>query len=409
MLTVPNAGVLRTITAHDFNALTPHIAAWDRLASESPQRIPTLLPGWVDAFLRHRLKPGERWLCSFAYDGDELVGALPIIASPHPVLGCRWPILTTPFDKFTPSGDIPLRACRAVPALNALLSEVSREIPRHVGVVFRAIRSSSPILEAIKGGISGYVMSRGARSLYSVLHVEGEFDTYHAGLGKLRRDLGRFRKKLESRGPASFEIYQGTVESEACLHEFLELEASGWKGRNGTSILNDPSVTAFYTTLFRNFALQKRWEWQAIRVGGKLVASGVGIRCGAALMVPKFAFDESFAECRPGSLLVKEVIRYAFSHQELIELNPMSHLDWGSHWRMSCDKYVDLHLVRMGIVPVTMHLPGVVIRSAYHNYVLPRIPTVMKTQYRALKRHKERSCSQSGNNPASNSHKLLSD
>ena len=92
---------LRTVTVHDFDALAPHFAAWDRLAWKAPQRLPTLLPAWVDAFLRHKLKPNERWLCSFAYIGDHLVGVLPVIATPHRLLGSSWPTLRTPSDAHT--------------------------------------------------------------------------------------------------------------------------------------------------------------------------------------------------------------------------------------------------------------------------------------------------------------------
>ena len=39
---------MRATTVCHFDALAPHIPAWDRLAWEAPQKIPTLLPGWVD-------------------------------------------------------------------------------------------------------------------------------------------------------------------------------------------------------------------------------------------------------------------------------------------------------------------------------------------------------------------------
>src|SRR5258707_591917 len=97
---------LRIVTVRDFDGLVSHLTAWDRLAWDAPQAIPTLLPAWVDAFLRHRLKPDKTWFCSFVYADEELIGVLPVIVAPHPVLGRRWPLLCTPFDEFTPSGDI---------------------------------------------------------------------------------------------------------------------------------------------------------------------------------------------------------------------------------------------------------------------------------------------------------------
>ena len=64
------ANDLRTVTVRDFDAMAAHLVAWDHLACKAPQRLPTLLPAWVDAFLRHQLKSDEGWLCCFAYIGE---------------------------------------------------------------------------------------------------------------------------------------------------------------------------------------------------------------------------------------------------------------------------------------------------------------------------------------------------
>ncbi len=112
-----------TSTVRDFDALGAHLAAWDRLAWEAPQKIWTLLPGWVDAFLRHRLQPGESWLCSFVYVDGRLAGALPLVLTPHPLLGARWPRLRPVSD------DILLAPDCAPMALRALLSEVEEPVP----------------------------------------------------------------------------------------------------------------------------------------------------------------------------------------------------------------------------------------------------------------------------------------
>ena len=61
-------------------------------------------------------------------------------------------------------------------------------------------------------------------------------------------------------------------------------------------------VVAFYTTLVRNLAAQGRLEWHVVRVGDRAVAAEMGVRCGVSLMLPKYAFDEDFADCMPAIL-----------------------------------------------------------------------------------------------------------
>jgi hypothetical protein len=274
--------------------------------------------------------------------------------------------------------------------LQGLLDEVRREIPGHLGINLRAVRSSSPLWLSLEEGLTGYIVQKGQRSHYSCLDVSGSFDSYLAGLGKLRSDLKRFRRKLEKRGNVTVEFRQDAGANDDLFGEFLALEASGWKGRAGTSILSDSRAVAFYAKLALNFLEEERWEWQAIRVDGRLVAAGMGVRCGEALMLPKFAFDEDFAECRPGSLLTKEIIENAFSRPDVSELNPMSRLDWGCHWRMSRDEYTDVYLVRRSPLPMLIQLPAVTAKSLYQDRVKPRIPDMLKRAHGRFKRRGDR-------------------
>jgi hypothetical protein len=384
-----SSSTFRTVTARDFDALVPHLRAWDCLAWEAPQRTPVLLPGWIEAFIHHRLKPTESWLCSFAYLGERLVGVLPVIVIPHPVLGRRRPLLRTPVDVHTVSGDITLAQDCAPAAFKALLAEVGCEVPHHLGIELRAVRNNSPVWLALRDRTSGYIVCNGLCRRYSFLDLKEGSKSYWAGLSKMRQSLRRARRRLEQRGPISVELRTGFSAGEDFLWEFLALEASGWKGRMGTAILNDPNLVAFYTALVRNFANRGRLEWHGIRVGGRLVAGQLGVRCGMALILLKYAYDEDFAECSPGHLLTEAVFNDAFSRSELVEVNPMSSADHCGLWHMASDKYIDVHLVRRGGLPVLVHFPYVAALSTYQNHVRPRIPPTVKRTYRWLKRKQE--------------------
>jgi Acetyltransferase (GNAT) domain len=387
----PEAGI-RVVTVRDVADLRPHLHAWDRLAWEAPQELPMQLPIWVDAGIHYQAWQKERWFCSFAYVDDQLVGVLPIIATPHPVLGESWPVLRT-FDKNAQSGDILLAPDHAVAALQALLTALRREVPTHLGLELKAVRQNSPFWAAVQNGLDGYDMHYGARAMYSFLDVSGDYDAYLASLGNMRRNLKRYRKKLESRGRVVAEIARGSSGTEDFLAEFLALEASGWKGREQSAIANRPDLVAFYTALIRNFAAEGRFEWHSLRVDGRLVAAGMGLRCGHSLMLPKIAFDEEFADCMPGSLLAAEVIKDAFSRLEIRQLNHLSHADWHRLWRMDQDMYVDVHLVRRDMLPLLVHLPHVLARKVYQDHVQPRIPASLRTGWRWLMRFRHQGLS----------------
>lgn len=346
------------------------------------------MPAWVEAGFRHALGSGKRWLCSFAYAGDRLVGVLPVYVSPHPVLRHVRPLVRTS-DYHASSGDVLLAPDHAESAFKALLAELDRQVPNHLGLDIKAVRMSSPVWSALRNGLRGYVLCYGLRSRYSYLDVcHGDFDRYVAGLGKMRRNLRIGRKRLEERGPVSVEMRRGLAAGEDFLPEFLALEASGWKGRNGTAILNNPDKTAFFTALVRNLAARGQLEWHIVRVGGQLAAAQLAIRCGPALMLPKYAFNEDFAECTPGHLLMEEVIREAFSRPDIIELNPMSDANAHRLFHMQQEEYADVHLVRRSALARLFQLPLVLKQSAYQNWVRPRISPAMRTAWRKFNRRR---------------------
>jgi hypothetical protein len=322
--------------------------------------------------------------------GDQLVGVLPVIVTPHPSLGQFGPTLRTPADAHTPSGDVLLALDHAGSAFRALLGEVSRQVPHHLGLDLKAVRKSSPVWAALDDGLKGFAMHCGLVSLYSRLQVEGDCSTYFAGLGKMRRNLRIGRQRLESRGAVSVEMRTGSSAGADFLPEFLALEASGWKGRNCTAIANDSNITAFYTTLVRNLATQGQLEWHIVRVESRPVAAQIGVRCGASLMLPKYAFDEDFAECTPGHLLMEAVIQEAFARPELVELNPMSDSDAHRLWHMPREAYVDVHLVRRRVLAALFQRPRIGLRSMYQAYVRPWIPAAVKDARRKFKRRGDR-------------------
>jgi hypothetical protein len=374
-----------TVTVRDFSALAAHVPAWDRLAWDAPQQVATLLPSWVEAFLHHRLQKNESWFCSFAYIGKRLVGVLPIVVTPHPVLGPRWPRLRTPFDAYTPSGDIVLAPDQAPAAFQALLIEVTREMPSHLSLDLIAVRQNSPVWRALQDGSSGYFLHRGTCFLYSFLNVQGDPNRYFSSLGKMRRNLRVGRRYFEKHGTISVEIRRGAEADEAFLAEFLALEASGWKGSMGTAILKNHDLVTFYTSLVRSFAAQRRLEWHGIRVAGRLVAAQLAVRCGASLMLPKYAYDEAFAEGMPGHILMEEVIKDAFACPKLTELNPMSSSPQHRLLHMAQDQYVNLHLVRRTTLAMLFQLPHVATRSLYRDYVQPQLTPILKRTYHTLR------------------------
>jgi len=105
-------------------------------------------------------------------------------------------------------------------------------------------------------------------------------------------------------------------------------------------------------------------------------------------MLPKYAFNEDFAESMPGHLLMGEVIREAFSRPDIFELNPMSDSSAHGLFHMPQEEYADVHLVRRSALAILFRLPLVLKQSAYQNWVRPRISPAMRTAWRKFNRRR---------------------
>jgi hypothetical protein len=81
-----------------------------------------------------------------------------------------------------------------------------------------------------------------------------------------------------------------------------------------------------------------------------------------------------------------ETLKAAFSRPEIDEFNPMSDAQAHRRWHMPLDEYIDVHLIRRGVVPTLLQLPRVTARSAYQTHVRPRIPEAAKEVYRRVRR-----------------------
>ena len=136
-------------------------------------------------------------------------------------------------------------------------------------------------------------------------------------LGARRRsDLRRARRIAESFGSLSFEMRApGLAELPGLLEEAVELESAGWKGRDGSSVARDPLRGGFYLRFAALAALDGCLRLCFLRVGGRAVAVQIAAECAGTLSLLKIGYDERFARCSPGSLLLLESIREAAARQ----------------------------------------------------------------------------------------------
>jgi CelD/BcsL family acetyltransferase involved in cellulose biosynthesis len=127
-----------------------------------------------------------------------------------------------------------------------------------------------------------------------------------------RSDLRRARRIAESMGPLRVEVLSPSpMELEPLLRAAFAVEAAGWKGRTGSALACDPIRQTFFRRYANAAARRGMLRLGFLRIGERPVAMQLGVEWDKRFWLLKVGFDEAFARCSPGTLLMLEMVRRA--------------------------------------------------------------------------------------------------
>ena len=126
--------------------------------------------------------------------------------------------------------------------------------------------------------------------------------SYIAIKAKHRREIQRLGRRLQEHLDQPLEVVD-LADDERGVDDFLELEASGWKGRRGTAMAQLEGHGRFFRDLCRGFARMGRLQLLALRAGDRSIALKCNLRAGAHVYCFKIAYDDAFARFSPGMQL----------------------------------------------------------------------------------------------------------
>jgi len=124
--------------------------------------------------------------------------------------------------------------------------------------------------------------------------------------------LERFRRKIARDHDAQLTLVEAPEDLERALARGFTVEASGWKGEQGTAILSSPASEAFYRGVARAFHERGELLLSGIELDGELVAFDLTVLHGNRLHLLKTGFDERFRKLAPGLVLRLSVIERCF-------------------------------------------------------------------------------------------------
>ncbi len=172
----------------------------------------------------------------------------------------------------------------------------------------------------LAGALAAFPRSRGVAiqrqaSPSLAVNTSGTWSAYCSSLS--RRTLRKFSHGLvaaeRALGPAHIEQLQPyPADVGPLLEMFVELEHSGWKGRQGSSIRQRQDLARFLEAYCRRAAERRELRILKLSFGSQVAAAEISVDAHGRRWVIKIAYCEALAVYSPGLQLTHASIRAAF-------------------------------------------------------------------------------------------------
>jgi hypothetical protein len=197
---------------------------------------------------------------------------------------------------------------------------------------------------------------------------------------RFRQNLRRRRRRLEEHGPVRFEIVTGGDALDLALEDALAIEASGWKGQQGSAIRARPEQVGFYAGWARHLAQKKRLRLCFLTLGERRIAFHFAFEFGGRYYLPKCGFDETYAECSPGQLLMAEVLKHCIAQK----LETFEFLGFSMPWKRDWTPLVRPHATLWAYRPNWRGR----LAQLVHTEVRPRVAAAVRDAQAAVARYR---------------------
>lgn len=335
-------------------------AEWDGLlpADTAPFDLHRWYAAWWGAF-----SGGLRLaVCSLRRDG-ELAGVFPLARDGSRLVG----LANGHTGVFRPlARDEEAMGALAAAAFAAGASEV--ELP--------LLPSADPSLPLLQAAARAAGMRPLAEAGYvsPIVDTGGELEAWRKGhKASWKSRIARYRRKMERDHDAQLEIVVQPADLEGWLEQGFRVEASGWKGEEGTAILSLPETANFYRDIARRFDERGELRLNRISLDGEVVAFSLCILVGNRLYSLKAGFDEEWKKLVPGLVLQLSIVERCFE----LGLDAYELLGETSDWKEKVATGSRSH--------VTLRIfPGGPVGAVRHRYRADLRP-VLKRAYRKLR------------------------
>jgi hypothetical protein len=161
-----------------------------------------------------------------------------------------------------------------------------------------------------------FVNEAHARALFlpradSAAYRAAALNNHHQG------EMRRHERSLSRLGELEYRVLQQADDVPLWTNDFESLEASGWKGKQGTAFACNPPDQVFLRTILAEGFSRGQLLMLGLFLQGRPIALKCNLLAGDGSFAFKIAYDESLAKHSPGVLLELFNIDYLHRHREI--------------------------------------------------------------------------------------------
>jgi CelD/BcsL family acetyltransferase involved in cellulose biosynthesis len=201
--------------------------------------------------------------------------------------------------------------CRDALAAARLAQQLAAQ-PRPIELA--RIPASSPLIPALQTAMRGRgrVSVRPATASPTIALGPEWRDPQSRFNSRRRSDFRRAARRAEEFGEVRCETLAPTpAEFDALFDEAIAVEARSWKRAAGTAIACDPAKEAFFRRYLGTTCAHGEGRIAFLRIDGRLVAMQLAVEWAGRYWLYKIGYDEAYARCSPGTLLMLHALRVA--------------------------------------------------------------------------------------------------
>lgn len=317
------SGCSRVPGAEALRAGGPLHAAWQRL--ELDASLPTQAWRFGAALAGTLLGPEQIEVFAATQDGV-IAALLPLCRASNPF--ARWRMAGAR-ELFEP-GDVLGHDYAALTRLADALAAQGRPL------VFDRLPARSPLLPLIERAMHGRAWTSVRPAMPSpTIALDLGWRSPEACFNSGRRsDFRRYARRAAEQGAVTYEVVSPSPDTfDALFDEAVAVEFASWKAEAGTAIASERPKEAFFRAFFRDAAEAGLLRIAFLRIDGQAAAMQMALEQGGRFWLFKIGYDERFAKCSPGTLLMLHTLRHAAeagltSYELLGEIEPWIAAFW---------------------------------------------------------------------------------